>query len=83
MLQRLQLLGAGDPAGGQPLLVAGSAQPNLFHVRLGLGQLPLQVGLLGLGGDDLVAQPNQLGIEALDLGVLGQGPAPVLELVDV
>ena len=60
-----------------------SAQPNLFHVRLGLGQLAAQVGLLGLGGDDLVAQPNQLGIEALDLGVLGQGPAPVLELVDV
>ncbi len=83
VLQALQLLGRGDLAGVEPLLVALGARPDLVDVALGLGQLAAEVALLGLGLDQLVAQHADLLVELGQQGVLGQRAAPVGELVDL
>ena len=82
-LEVLQVLGRGDRAGVQALLVAGGALAHLVDVLLGLGLLAGGVALLGLRGDEQVAQlvVSSL-VERLDLGVLGQRLAPVRELVE-
>ncbi len=82
LLEVLQVLGGGDGTGVQALLVAGGALAHLVHVLLGLGLLAGGVALLGLGGDEEVAQLGQILGQRLDLGVLGQRPAPVRELLE-
>ncbi len=55
-LEVLQVLGRGDRAGVEALLVAGGALAHLVDVLLGLGLLAGGVALLGLRGDQQVAQ---------------------------
>ncbi|GHF71371.1 hypothetical protein GCM10018783_46360 [Streptomyces griseosporeus] len=81
MLQVGQVLGGGDRAGVQALLVAGGALAHLVHVLLGLGLLAGGVALLGLRGHEQVAQLGQVLGQRLDLGVLGQGLPLVGELL--
>ena len=79
-LEVLQVLGRGDGTGVEALLVAGGALAHLVDVLLGLGLLAGGVALLGLRGDQQVAQLGEVGAEPLELGVLGQVPALVVEL---
>ena len=72
VLEALQLLGRGDLAGVEPLLVAGGAGPDLVDVPLGLAQLARDVALLGLGADQVVAQLGQPASPARQRRVLGQ-----------
>ena len=82
MLEVLQVLRGGDGTGVQALLVAGGALAHLVHVLLGLGLLAGGVALLGLRGHQQVAQLGVVLGQRLDLGVLGQRPALVRELLE-
>ena len=68
VLQALQLLGRGDLAGVEALLVALGAGADLVDVALGLGQLAAEVALLGLGLDELVAQRRPAARRARSAG---------------
>ncbi|BCM66574.1 hypothetical protein EASAB2608_01908 [Streptomyces sp. EAS-AB2608] len=81
MLEVGQVLRRGDRAGVQALLVAGGALAHLVDVLLGLGLLAGAVALLGLRGHEQVAQLGEVLRQRLDLGVLGQGPPLVRELL--
>ncbi|GEK00619.1 hypothetical protein TNCT1_28950 [Streptomyces sp. 1-11] len=81
MLEVGQVLGRGDRAGVQALLVAGGALAHLVHVLLGLGLLAGGVALLGLRGHQQVAELREVLVQRLDLGVLGQRLPPVRELL--
>ena len=81
-LEVLQVLRRGDRAGVQALLVADRALTHLVHVLLGLGLLAGGVALLGLRGDEEVTQLGQILGQRVDLGVLGQRPALVGELLE-
>nr|WP_281154900.1 hypothetical protein [Streptomyces sp. HYC2] len=72
MLEVRQVLGRGDRAGVEALLVTDGALAHLVHVLLGLGLLAGAVALLGLRGDQQVAQLREVPVQRLDLGVLGQ-----------
>ncbi len=80
-LEVLQVLGRGDRAGVEALLVAGGALPYLVDVLLGLGLLASGVALLGLRGDEQVAQFGEVRGQPLDLGVLGEVLALVVQLL--
>lgn len=54
---------------------------HLVDVLLGLGLLAGGVALLGLRGDEQVAQLGEVLGQRVDLGVLGQRPALVRELL--
>ncbi|GAA5045900.1 hypothetical protein GCM10023336_09970 [Streptomyces similanensis] len=82
MLEAREVLRGGDRAGVQALLVAGGAAAHLVHVLLGLGLLAGAVALLGLRGHEQVAQLREVLGQRLDLGVLGQRPALVRELLE-
>ena len=64
LLEVLQVLGGGDGAGVEALLVAGGALAHLVDVLLGLGLLAGGVALLGLRGDEQVAQLGEVGLSA-------------------
>lgn len=81
-LEVLQVLRGGDGAGVEALLVARGALADLVDVLLGLGLLAAAVALLGLRGDEQVAQLVEVLGERLDLGVLGQRAALVGELLE-
>ncbi len=81
-LEVLQVLRGGDGARVEPLLVARGALADLVDVLLGLGLLAATVALLGLRGDEQVAQLAEVLGQRLDLGVLGQGLALVGELLE-
>ncbi len=81
-LQAVQVLGVGDGPGVESLLVAGGALADLVDVRFGLGLFAGGVALLGLRGDEQVAQLGEVGLQGLDLLVLGQRLAPVRELAE-
>ncbi|GGP40048.1 hypothetical protein GCM10010278_15970 [Streptomyces melanogenes] len=71
-LEGLQVLGGRDGARVQALLVAGGALADLVDVLLGLGLLAGGVALLGLRGDQQVAELGEVLVQRVDLGVLGQ-----------
>ncbi len=81
-LEVLQVLRGGDGAGVEPLLVAGGALADLVDVLLGLGLLAGAVALLGLRGDEQVAQLGEVLGQRLDLRVLRQRLALVGELLE-
>jgi len=82
VLEVLQVLGRGDSAGVEPLLIADGALTDQVDILLGLGLLSGGVALLGLGGDQQVPQLGDVGAEPLELGVLGEAPALVVQLPD-
>lgn len=81
VLEVLQVLGGGHDAGVEALLVAGGALAHLVDVLLGLGLLARAVALLGLRGDQQVAELGEVLVQRLDLGVLGQRLPLVRELL--
>src|SRR5690606_20560104 len=81
-LEFLQVLGRGDGTGVEALLVAGGALAHLVDVLLGLGLLARAVALLGLRGDEQVAQLGEVPVQRLDLGVLGERLPLVRELLE-
>ncbi|GAA0664561.1 hypothetical protein GCM10009601_48460 [Streptomyces thermospinosisporus] len=81
MLEVLQVLGRGDGAGVEALLVAGGAPAHLVHVLFGLGLFAGAVALLGLRGHEQIAQLGEVPVQRLELGVLGQRLPLVGELL--
>jgi hypothetical protein len=82
VLKALQLLGRGHLPRVETLLVPLGALPDLVDVGLGLDLLPADVGVLGLGGDQQVADLVTADGQFRDRGGLGQGPAAVRQLID-
>ncbi|GHG42401.1 hypothetical protein GCM10018791_70960 [Streptomyces zaomyceticus] len=80
-LEVLQVLRGGG-TGVEALLVARGPLADLVDVLLGLGLLTAAVALLGLRGDEQVAQLGEVLGQRLDLGVLGQRAALVRELLE-
>ncbi len=78
-LQVLQLARRRHLPGVEPLAVAVDAGPHLLHVRLGLDLRAPQVALLGLEGRHGVTQLRVALFQPVQLGVLGESPATVLE----
>jgi len=81
VLKLLQLLGRGDGARGEPVLVAGLAHPHLLDVGLGLVELALQVADGRLRQHDVVATGGDEPLQPHDLGHLRQVGALVGQLV--
>ena len=65
--------------GVEPLAVPVDAAAYLIDVCLRLAQRALEVALLSLEGGDGVAQPRVTLLELVELRVLGEPPAAVLE----
>ena len=78
-LQVLQVTGGRDLPGVQPLAVPVDAGTYLLHIRLGLDLRAPQVALLGVEGRQGVAQLRVSLLQLVELGVLGESPAAVLE----
>ena len=81
MLDGLEVLG-GARAGVQAGPVAGRPVAHQLHVRLGLGDLALDVGQLGARPDELVVDEPRLALEVGQLGELGQMGAGMGDLVE-
>ncbi|BDH04051.1 hypothetical protein HEK131_12780 [Streptomyces seoulensis] len=82
MLEAGEVLGRGDRAGVQALLVAGGTAAHLVHVLLGLGLLAGAVALLRLRGHQQVTELDEVLAQRLDLGVLGERVPLVRELLE-
>ena len=61
-------------------LIAGGPIPHQLHIRLGLGQLPQQVTMLGAGGHDIVIGRHPSPREVVEPGQHGQVSASALQL---
>ena len=78
----VQGLGIGHRTVGDPALIPGEPLTYRLEIRLGPGLIGLQVTHRGLGGHLRRTQPVGVDPQALQLGVLGQGAPPMLQLSD-
>jgi len=82
-LQVLQFLGRGDLAGVQPGPVPLDPGADLVHVAFGLGLVPGQIAVPRLQRGQFVAQFGVPLLCCLELSVLRQGTAAMIEAAEL